>query len=171
VANFRAYVHVTTGSAEAPVQLPGAAPTFDDVYRSHYARMVVLARLMTGRLVLAEEIVQDAFVQLYRNWASVEFPLTYVRIAVVNGCRQHSRKWALERRHRPSPPEPAVHDTVAIAVRDALQVLTPRQRAAIVLRYFDDLPEREIADALGCRPGTVKSLLSRGITKLKGTLQ
>jgi RNA polymerase sigma factor (sigma-70 family) len=63
-----------------------------------------------------------------------------------------------------------VLDSVALAVRDALQVLTPRQRAAIVLRYFEDLPEREIAAALGCRPGTVKSLLSRGITKLKGSL-
>jgi RNA polymerase sigma-70 factor (sigma-E family) len=170
MAAFRAYRDVTTGSAEVPVHAPGDEWTFDDLYRSQYARMVALARLMTGAFALAEEIVQDAFVQLYRNWPSVEHPLAYVRIAVVNGCRLHGRRRALERRHQSSAHEPAVLDTVAIAVRDALQVLTPRQRAAIVLRYFEDLPEREIAAALGCRPGTVKSLLSRSITKLKGSL-
>jgi RNA polymerase sigma-70 factor (sigma-E family) len=171
VASSRAYIHVTTGSAEVPVHAPGRAWTFDDLYRSHYVRMVAIARLTTGRLALAEEIVQDAFVQLYRNWASVEFPLTYLRIAVMNGCRRQSRKRVLERRHPPSAPEVAMHDTDAIAVREALQELTRRQRAAIVLRYYEDLPEREIARALGCRPGTVKSLLSRGIETLKGTLR
>ena len=152
------------------MQSPGEEWTFDDLYRSHYARMVALARLMTGAFALAEEIVQDAFVQLFRNWTSVEHPAVYVRLAVVNGCRSQTRRRVLERRHQHPAPEPAVHDTAAIAVRDALHVLTPRQRAAIVLRYFEDLSEREIADALGCRPGTVKSLLSRGITKLKGSL-
>jgi RNA polymerase sigma factor (sigma-70 family) len=132
--------------------------------------MVAVARLMTGRFALAEEIVQDAFVQLYRNWGSIEYPPTYLRIAVVNGARSQGRRRATERRHPPPGPEPVVVDTTAIAVRDALQVLTPRQRAAVVLRYFEDLSERDIAEALGCRPGTVKSLLSRSITKLKGTL-
>lgn len=133
--------------------------------------MVVLARLMIGGMAQAEEIVQDAFVQLYRNWTSIEYPLTYLRIAVVNGCRAYGRRRAVERRHPVPDQEPVVLDTTAIAVRDALQVLTPRQRAAIVLRYYDDLSEREIADALGCQPGTVKSLLSRSMAKLKGSLQ
>ncbi len=148
----------------------GDKPSFDDLYRSHYARLVVLARLMTGAMASAEEIVQDAFVQLYRKWSSIEYPTTYVRIAVVNGCHSHGRRQALERRSRKPDREPEVFDTTAIAVRDALEVLTPRQRAAVVLRYFDDLSEREIAQTLGCRPGTVKSLLARSIKKLKESL-
>ena len=131
--------------------------------------MVALTRLMTGGLAVAEEIVQDAYVQLYRNWSSVGHPLTYLRIAVVNGCRSHGRRRAVERRHGVAAHEPVVLDTTAIAIRDALSVLTPRQRAAIVLRYFEDLPERDIADALGCRPDG-QSLLSRSITKLRRSL-
>ena len=148
----------------------GDEPSFDDLYRSHYSRLVVLARLMTGAMASAEEIVQDAFVQVYRKWSSIEYPTTYVRIAVVNGCRSRGRRQALERRARVQDREPEVFDTTAIAVRDALEVLTPRQRAAVVLRYFDDLSEREIAETLGCRPGTVKSLLARSIKKLKESL-
>lgn len=132
--------------------------------------MVALARLLAGELAVAEEIVQDAYVQLYRTWSSVQYPLTYLRIAVVNGCRSHGRRRAVERRHRSPAREPVVLDTTAIAIRDALEVLTPRQRAAVVLRYFEDLPERDIADAIGCRPGTVKSLLSRSIAKLRRSL-
>jgi RNA polymerase sigma-70 factor (sigma-E family) len=150
---------------------PAGEGGFDELYRAQYPRMVALARLMTGVLVIAEEVVQEAFVQLYRNWASIEHPGAYLRIAVVNGCRSQGRRRAVERRRgQPSAPEPVVVDTTAIAVRDALAVLTPRQRAAVVLRYFEDLPERAIAEALGCRPGTVKSLLSRSLTKLKGRL-
>lgn len=143
---------------------------FDALYRSHYARMVVLARLMIGAMAPAEEVVQDAFVQLFRRWSSVERPLGYLRIAVVHGCQSHLRRRVRERRHEPAPTEPVLFDPMAVAVRDGLRVLTPRQRAAVVLRYFEDLPEREIAKALGCRPGTVKSLLSRSMEKLKGVL-
>lgn len=152
---------------------PGTADepaTFDGVYRSHYARMVVVARLTTDSVAAAEEIVQDAFVQLYRNWASVERPLGYLRVAVVHGCRSYLRRHIRERSHRLPAPEPVFSDARAIAVRDALRVLTPRQRAAVVLRYYEDLPEREIAKALGCRPGTVKSLLSRSMPRLREVL-
>lgn len=165
-----AYGHVTVEPAELPAQLHREGWAFDDVYRSQYARMVVLARLTVGSMAPAEEIVQDAFVQLYRNRSSIEYPLAYLRISVVNGCRSHGRRRAVERRHPAPAPEPVVFDPAAIAVRDALDVLTPRQRVAVVLRYFNDLSEREIASALGCRPGTVKSLLSRSIAKLKGSL-
>lgn len=148
----------------------GDQPTFDALYEARYARMVAVARMMTGDLERSEEIVQDAFVQLYRRWSSIEFPITYLRMAVVNGCRSSGRRRALERRHPPIAAEPVVLDTTAVAVRTALNDLTARQRAAVVLRYFEDLPEREIAEVLGCRPGTVKSLLSRAITTMKGSL-
>ena len=169
--DLNAYIDVT--SPLVATGSPGAgcdAPEFEALYRSHYARMVVLARLTIGSLAEAEEVVQDAFVQLYRNWSSVERPIGYLRIAVVHGCQSHIRRRVRERRHRSVVADRAVFDPIAIAVRDALGTLTPRQRAAVVLRYFEDLPEREIAEALGCRPGTVKSLLSRSMLSMKGLL-
>lgn len=120
--------------------------------------------------VPADEIVQDAFIQLYRRWTSVREPAAYLRIAVVNGCRSWGRRRSLQERQRPQRRPELVLEGEALAVREALRVLSPRQRAAVVLRYFEDLPEAEIAHVLGCRPGTVKSLLSRSMTKLKGAL-
>lgn len=155
---------------ERSPEKPPVSETFETLYRSRYSGMVSLAQLMTDGSGSAEEVVQDAFIQLYRSWGSIDHPATYLRIAVVNGCRSRGRRRAVERRHQASEREPAVLDTNAIAVREALAMLTPRQRIAVVLRYFEDLPEREIADALGCRPGTVKSLLSRSLKKMKGSL-
>lgn len=82
---------MTADAAEKSVPPTCDEPTFDDLYRSHYARMVTLSRLMTGAMAIAEEIVQDAFVQVYRKWSSIEFPVTYLRIAVVHGSQSHGR--------------------------------------------------------------------------------
>jgi RNA polymerase sigma factor (sigma-70 family) len=84
------------------------------------------------------------------------------------------RRRLVERRHAAATPPPDDPDypvdADSAAVRAALARLTPRQRAAVFLRYYLDLPEAEIADALGCRPGTVKSTLHRALTTLKGDL-
>jgi RNA polymerase sigma factor (sigma-70 family) len=145
----------------------GADGDFERLYVESYIR---LARLTSADTVPAEEIVQDAFVQLYRRWSEVREPAAYLRLAVINGCRGWGRRRAVARRHvLPRAPE-VVLDGDALAVREALLVLSPRQRAAVVLRYFEDLPEAEIARVLGCRPGTVKSLLARSLPKLKGAL-
>ena len=147
------------------------ASGFEALYAGSYDRLVRLARLSSADGVPAEEIVQDAFVQLYRRWADVREPAAYLRLAVVNGCRSWGRRRAvaLRRAGPPRPSEPGL-DGDALAVRQALATLSPRQRAAVVLRYFEDLPEAEIARVLGCRRGTVKSLLSRSLAKLKGAL-
>jgi hypothetical protein len=113
-----AYRFVTAEAVEKSVPPTCDAPDFDALYRSHYARMVTLARLMTGAMASAEEIVQDAFVQVYRNWSSIEYPVTYLRIAVVHGSRSYGRRRALARRHPERAPEPVVFDGVAIAVRE-----------------------------------------------------
>jgi RNA polymerase sigma-70 factor (sigma-E family) len=163
---------VTRNHDSADVDGPGDVPedAFESIYNALYDRLVRLARLTSADTVPAEEIVQDAFVQLYRRWSSVREPAAYLRIAVVNGCRSWGRRRRVQ--PRPSqqrPPEPVLEGD-ALAVREALRILSPRQRAAVVLRYFEDLPEAEIAHVLGCRPGTVMSLLSRSMTKLKGAL-
>lgn len=147
---------------------------FEAIYAAAYDRLVHVARLAGAETVPAEEIVQDAFIQLYRRWSTVENPEGYLRVAVINGCRSWGRRRTLARRHDPPtpPPEPSSdHEDEGLAVRDALRVLSPRQRAAVVLRYFEDLKEAEIAAVLGCRPGTVKSLLSRSMSKLEGVLK
>jgi RNA polymerase sigma-70 factor (sigma-E family) len=142
---------------------------FEELYVAVYDRLVHLARLTSAETVPAEEIVQDAFIQLYRRWSTVEHPEGYLRVAVLNGCRSWGRRRVLARRHDPPPVRSIGHEE-GVALRDALRILSPRQRAAVVLRYFEDLKEAEIAELLGCRPGTVKSLLSRSMSKLKGVL-
>lgn len=145
---------------------------FIDVYERRYRPMVGLAYLTTGSNALSEEIVQEAFIDLYRSWDRVRQPEAWLRRAVVSRCTSWVRRRAVERRHlaRARPDEPVVIDEVAVAVRNAMKVLTVRQRAAVVMRFHEDLPEAAIAAALGCRAGTVKSLLSRAKTKLRKEL-
>lgn len=142
---------------------------FEDVYRVQWLPLVRLATLTTGDLPTAEEIVQDAFVSLFRRWESVEQPEAYVRLAVVHGCTDWVRRQQVERRHlhrwtrqgEVRPPE---------VLDDILGVLSPRQRAAVVLRFYEDWSEADIAEALGCRRGTVKSMLHRSIQLLRKEL-
>jgi RNA polymerase sigma-70 factor (sigma-E family) len=144
---------------------------FEALYVSHYQGMVRFAHLLTGSKGSAEEVVQDAFVALYRRFDRVDNPAGYLRVSVVNGCRSLARRHALVNRKTVYPPPsesgaPEIDETWA-----ALARLSPRRRAAVVLRYYADLPEQEIADVLGCRVGTVKSLLSRALGQLKQVIQ
>src|SRR5215510_3133643 len=97
------------------VLAPATGVSFDELYRSSYTRMVVIARLTVGDLARAEELVQDAFAQLFRRWDEVERPQGYLRIAVVNACRSHERRRKVEQRHPVPPVPPTVHDPVAVA--------------------------------------------------------
>jgi RNA polymerase sigma-70 factor (sigma-E family) len=151
---------------------------FNAVYAGHYASLVRLACLTTGSLPAAEDLVQDAFVEWCRRGARVREPVPYLRRAVVSRCTSWVRRRRLERRHAHPPGDeatgwPAGWDggADAAAIRAALARLTARQRAAVFLRYYLDLSEHEIADALDCRPGTVKSLLHRGLAAIKEDLR
>ena len=154
-----------TGRAVRPASLA-------DLYREKYVPMVRLAYLMVGSTTVAEDLVQDAFARMHRHWDGIEHPRAYLRTSVVNACRSHLRRLALERAYKrhPSvvgesaPPE-------ADELFDALAALPPRQRAALVLRFYEDLSEADIAVALGCRPGTVKSLLHRGLAELRKVVE
>ena len=135
------------------------------VYREHYGTLVRLAYLLTGHAAVAEEIVQDAFVASHRARDRLRDPYPYVRSAVVNRCHSWGRRDKVEREHRPRPPDPtALH---ADEMRDALSALTGRQRAAIVLRFYEDLPDERIAEILGCRRSTVRSSIHRGLQSLR----
>jgi RNA polymerase sigma-70 factor (sigma-E family) len=134
------------------------------------------AYLLTHDAGAAEELVQETLVRLYPQWGRVlaaDVPLAYVRRSLVNGfLNQRRRPASRELLISEMPDEFATLD-IAHQVTDRrllwqlLASLPDRQRAAIVLRYFQDLPDEEIAAALRCRTGTVRSLLSRGLATLR----
>lgn len=138
---------------------------FVALYRDRYDPMVRLAYLMTGSQAAAEDLVQDAFVNVHRSWARVRQPSAYLRASVVNACRSWGRRRALELLRKPAPPEPST--LVADELWDVLLTLPPRQRAAIVLRFYEDLPDEEIASLLGCQVATVRTAVFRGLEKLR----
>ncbi|MEA2703701.1 MAG: hypothetical protein QOD63_1646 [Actinomycetota bacterium] len=139
-----------------------------DLYRERYTPMVRMAYLMVGSTPVAEELVQDAFARMHRHWDRAEHPRAYLRTAVLNACRSHLRRGALERAYlKRAAHEPEAATAGGDELFDALAKLPSRQRAALVLRFYEDLPEADIAVALGCRPGTVKSLLHRGLAELR----
>jgi RNA polymerase sigma-70 factor (sigma-E family) len=153
----------------APVGVVGVG-TCAELHAEQYAGMVRLAHLLVGSNAVAEELVQDAFLEVHRRWARIDNPAAYLRTTVVNRCRMHGRRRAVEQRYVPDPlrvvTDPELDETWV-----ALARLSPRRRAALVLRFYADLPEAEIADALGCRPATVRSLVHRGLQQLRELLE
>jgi RNA polymerase sigma factor (sigma-70 family) len=139
--------------------------TVAELYQLQRLPMARLAFVLTGSSSFADEIVQEAFLKVHVNWASIENPGGYLRTAVVNGCRSYHRHQAVLERTPLSPP---VHATlVHRELDDALAKLPYRRRAALALRYFCDLPDSEIAVALDVRPATVRSLIHRGLADLR----
>lgn len=149
------------------------------VFRAHYGRLVGLARLLVDDPGQAEEVVQDAFVSLYRRWGEVDNPPAYLRTAVVNGARGRLRQRVVARRHlrvadpvRPGGPDDgAVLSAEHLAVAIALRALPGRQRACIALRFYEDLTEAEIAATLGISTGSVKTHVHRGMAALATALE
>ena len=147
---------------------------FGDFYRTEHRRMVHVALLLTGSSETAQDVVQDSFVRVYGHWGRMRDPAGYLYRTVVNGCRSHHRHAEREQRLRDRAARlrpDAVSSIGADEMRDALASLPYRQRAALVLRFYDDLSEAETAGVLGCRPGTVGSLVHRGLTQLKKVIE
>ena len=135
--------------------------------------MLRIATLMVGSAAVAEEVVQDAFVVVGRRWSSLERPGAYLRTTVINGCAQVLRRRNAEDRALASRlPEREVElPSRLVELRDAMDRLSDRQRIVIVLRYFVDIPDDEIADVLGVRSSTVRSLARRGLKVLRKELE
>ena len=149
-----------------------AAGAFLALYDHEFNRLVRIAYLTTGSNAIAEELVQEAFIDVLRRWDSIRDPPAYLRRALMNRSTSWLRRAILERRHAATiPRDDAVWpDEDTTAVMEAIRMLSPRQRAAVVLRYVDGLSEVEIAEVLHCRPGTVKSTLNRSRSILKEAL-
>jgi RNA polymerase sigma-70 factor (sigma-E family) len=143
---------------------------FDELYRREYEPMLRLAYLLVDSDQLAEEAVHDAFAKVFERWKRLDRPGAYLRTCVVNRCRDLQRRRRVERT-RPVATRSESAELGADEVVDAVAKLPMRQRAALVLRYYQDLSEADIAEALGVRPGTVKSLLSRGLDQLREVIE
>ena len=148
---------------------PAPRSSLAELYAVQYLPMVRLAYLLTGSTAVAEDVVQDSFVHLQRKWASVRDPAAYLRTSVVNGCNTHHRRVGRERARFPGLVTDSTMPETPV-VLDALAVLPHRQRAALVLRFYEDRTEAEIAEVLGCRPATVRSLVHRGLAALRTVL-
>ena len=146
------------------VQRP--AGDLSELYRERYAAMVRLGTLLLSSQHIAEEVVQDCFIRLQPRFDSLDDPAGYLHRSVVNGCRSVMRRQRREREQLRTMPG-LVAELGADEMLDALATLPERQRAALVLRYYADLPGTEIARILGCREGTVKSLIHRGLARLR----
>jgi RNA polymerase sigma-70 factor (sigma-E family) len=140
--------------------------TFAELYRTAYTDMVRLAFLLTGSAETARDLVQDSYLRVHGAWGRVAEPRAYLRRAVVNACNSHHRRTRRQRQHAATTRvEPVAFEAEEMA--DAIAALPYRQRAAIVLRFWHDCTEAEIAAALGCRPGTVGSLIHRALAELR----
>ena len=155
----------------ADVQAEAVVPFgFYDFYNLQFAPMIRLARGLVDTSECAEEIVQDAFVRVFERWDGVVEPLAYLRIAVINGARSELRKREVRRRFLRQQPL-AGAPTEGDYLLDALGELSSRRRTALVLRFYAQMSEREIAQAMDVRPGTVKSLVSRGLADLRKVIE
>jgi RNA polymerase sigma factor (sigma-70 family) len=126
-----------------------------------------VAYLMTGRREAAEEIVHDAFARTYGRWASIDVPAAYLRTTVVNLCVAWQRRATLERERVPRPDRTHVAPPELDEMWALLQGLPPDLRSVLVLRFYEDLPDDEIARVVGCAPATVRTRVHRAITRLR----
>lgn len=140
------------------------------LYREHRARLIALAAAITMDHQIAEEVVQDAFVGLQRHAARIDEPVGYLQRSVVNLAISSLRRRRVAADHIavafPPASSPEVDET-----RSAIVRLPPRQRAVVVLRFWNDMTVDAIAETLGWPAGSVKSTLHRAMKRLEEELR
>jgi len=151
------------------------------LYAAHYRSLVRLAALLLRDMATAEEVVQDSFVAMHDGWRRLrdnDKALSYLRQSVVNRSRSVLRHRVVVDRNAPKPPpdmpsaeQGAITLLERSAVVTALRTLPPRQREALVLRFYGDLSEAQIAAAMGISKGAVKSHTARAMTALRSVLE
>jgi RNA polymerase sigma-70 factor (sigma-E family) len=153
--------------------------SFDDFVVARGQSLTKLAHLLSHDRGEAEDLVQETLASAYARWHKIEradYPEAYVRRMMVN---RHISLW---RRHRGrveprhvlperTVPDPSATSDLSHALRDIVRTLPAKQRAAVVLRYYADYADADIAEALGCSPATVRSQISRALTTLRGAAE
>ena len=171
---------VTSGATRTAVAVD-ADTALSELHRTQYRSCLRLAALLVDDPSAAEDVVQEAFVNVYRSWhkvRSLDAAPAYLRSAVLNTARSRLRRRQVAEKHQPVALPDAVdaYDAVLADARqrsvlEALRTLPRRQRECLTLRYYADLSERETADALGVSIGTVKSTTSRGLAALASKME
>jgi RNA polymerase sigma-70 factor (sigma-E family) len=151
------------------------------LYTSHYRQLVRLAAMLLDDVSTSEEVVQDAYVKMHSSWHRIRNPdaaIGYLRTTVLNLARSRLRHRMVAQKHAPKPmPDApsAEYGALEQLERDrliaALRQLPARQRECLVLRYYADLTELQIAESMGISPGAVKSHASRGMAALRASLE
>jgi len=157
------------GRAVTPDGPDARTGSFDDFYEASAPKAMRLALLLTSSPDDAHDVTHDAFVGMLQRWPEIEDPAAYLRRSIANGAastyRRRAGRRAREERLRSAiataAPPPAEY------LADQIEALPFPQRAVIVLKYFADLTEREIADATGMRPGSVGPTLARALDRLR----
>ncbi|MGI8433970.1 MAG: SigE family RNA polymerase sigma factor [Nocardioidaceae bacterium] len=169
------------GTSMAPAQRWDADEAVTQLYAAHYPSLVRLASLLVRHSGEAEEIVQDAFVAMHGRWRRLREPdkaLGYLRRTVVNRARSSQRHHNVADKHlhearsdsdrvAPSAEHSTLDAETRASMMSALDRLPQRQREVLVLRYYSDLTEHDIAETLGISRGAVKSHASRGLAALR----
>lgn len=144
---------------------------FAAFFREHYGEVLRSVAVTLGDRDRAEDVTQEAFARACRRWRSVstmEKPVAWVYVVALNTERT---RWRREQRHPEMQPGDAIDPSGAVldavTLEQALDALTPRQRAVVVLRYLADLSTADVAAVMGCAPGTVKATLHQALGRLR----
>jgi len=173
-------VNPLTNVPAPPGTATGPADQVTALYQAHALGLLRLAVMMLGERQAAEDVVQDAFLGLFRRWSALNDPeraLAYVRSSVFNGCRTVLRKRARNRQFTLADPDAESAEALVVLSEEhrevlaALRRLPDRQREAVALRYCLDMTVGDAARAMGVSEGTVKSATSRGIAAITRTLK
>ena len=174
------------GAPQRPRGTPGAdaAESVAALYQAHAVGLIRLAIIMLGDRAAAEDVVHEAFLGLYRHWGGLsnpDGPLPYLRATVLNGCRSalrgQARRDRRERAHGWSGPDWDTAEYQVLLAEEhratlaAIRRLPDRQREALVLRFYLDMPEEQAAKAMGISRGTVRSATSRALAALARMLR
>lgn len=154
----------------APV-VPHSVQTFEEFFSDVWPWAFRLASLLTQSTEAGEDIAQDVLLTMSQRWGSADRPAAYLRTSLVNASHNWRRRNRTARLKLPMLVGSDRFEFHADELADAIARLPFRQRAVVVLRYYADLSEGEIAEAVGCRPGTVKSLASRALGALSKEIE
>jgi RNA polymerase sigma factor (sigma-70 family) len=151
---------------------PELPVSFDAFCRAELEWARRLAYVLTGSRDAADDIAQEGFARVCRRYDGLENPRGYLRVVIVNLSRRRGRAPDRDRPLHDDDDDVAAHavSPESVEVLDLIDRLPRRQRAVLVLRYFEGLSELEIASVLSCRPGTVKSLAARALARLREEL-
>jgi RNA polymerase sigma-70 factor (sigma-E family) len=161
--------------------VPEAPTTFEEYAACRLPALLRFAAALTGSHDLAQDVVQEVLIRVHARWRQIsrlDVPDQYIRRMITNEFLSWRRRWGrlipvgqLAEDHRPAGVAELPHAETLHAERDALLVelgrLPRRQQAVLVLRYYEGLSDAEIADLLGCRPGTVRGYASRALSALR----